>query len=158
MKLITKNGYEVLIDEEDFEKIKDYTWCGVKSPRSFYVQANKKIGKGKYIHIKMHRLIMGINNPKIYVDHKNFNGLDNRKENLRLVTPRQNSMNRRKHRGTRSKYKGVFPTPYGSFQAMIRVNGILKHLGCFKNPEDASNAYINASKIHFGEYASEVVT
>ena len=102
----------------------------------------------------MHRLIM--NSPTGFmVDHINHNGLDNRKKNLRIVTPQQNTWNARpfKDQG-KSKYKGVsWEKKYKKWKANICIENKLKHIGYFDNEKEAAEAYDTAAKKHRGEYA-----
>ena len=90
----------------------------------------------------------------MWVDHRNHNKLDNRRENIRIATPAQNLANS-KARGT-SGFKGVSVTsdvkgkPY---QAKIKSNGKTQYLGHFSTPEEAHEAYcVAATKAH-GEFA-----
>jgi hypothetical protein len=103
----------------------------------------------------MHRVIMNAPADR-FVDHKHGEGLDNRKENLRIVTCAQNQYNRRKMttRQTSSKYKGVyFRKNYKKYCAQIRYKGKRMHLGYFDNETDAAKAYDEAAKKLFGEFA-----
>ena len=100
----------------------------------------------------MHGLIMPAPDGQ-FVDHINGNGLDNRRENLRLVTHQQNSFNQ-KHHGGSSKFKGVsIDRISGSWRAYITVDGKRKHLGRHGTEIDAAKAYDMAAKEFFGEYA-----
>lgn len=74
------------------------------------------------------------------IDHINGNGLDNRKENLRFVTHRQNMQNQ--HRQKTSVFPGVcFDKRVGRWASQIRVNGKLKHFGSFTSEGIAFNFY-----------------
>lgn len=76
------------IDTEDYDLIKDYHWSAYKTKNELYAECHKD-GHRTY----MHRLIM--NTPlDLIVDHKNGNGLNNCKENLKNVTIAQNTSNR----------------------------------------------------------------
>ena len=101
-----------LIDVEDIEKVKDYHWH--KDPGG-YVIGNSPEHKNK----RLHRLIL---HTEKEIDHINRNPLDNRKNNLREVTRKQNSLNRVFKKNT-SGYKGVEKTVWGGWKACIRVNG-----------------------------------
>lgn len=95
---IKNNIYKVLIDKEDYEKVKKHQWC--VDTRGYA----KTTIEGK--EVKLHRYI---NNPKEneVVDHINHNTLDNRKINLRNVTIQENSMNQRKPKNNTSGYKNI---------------------------------------------------
>jgi hypothetical protein len=78
--------------------------------------------------------------PGFVVDHINNNPLDNRLENLQVITIRENSSKDRKN--CSSKYTGVcFDKRDKLYNSSIRINGKKMHLGCFKNEYDAHLAY-----------------
>ena len=85
------------------------------------------------------------NGYKLVVDHINDNKLDNRVENLQIVTQRVNTC---KTQGKySSKYKGVcYNKKANKWQSNIRINGKLKYLGLFKCELEASKAYQKALK------------
>src|SRR3546814_3106867 len=103
--------------------------------------------------LMMHRLIM--NAPRgVEVDHINGNGLDNRRENLRLASTSQNQMNRKRTRSA-CGFKGVtFNKGCGKWQAQIKRAGKNIYLGLHETPERASAAYKGAAKILFGDRKS----
>lgn len=85
------------------------------------------------------------NNDLIIVDHINNIRNDNRLNNLQLITQRENTSKDQKN--TSSKYTGVcFKKEKNTWQAAIRINGKIKHLGYSKNEEEASSLYKNALK------------
>jgi len=149
LKIISRKYGEkiILIDDEDYNKIKNYKW-GVsynKKYDNFYVRS-------KFIDI--HRLIMNCPSGMI-VDHINHNGLDNRKENLRICNNKQNRINSLKHKELTSKYKGVyFEKIKRKYRADIRIDKKLKFIGLFKNEIDAAEAYNQAALKHFGQFAN----
>lgn len=88
----------------------------------------------------MHILIL--NHPSLEIDHKNLNGLDNRRLNLRPATPSQNQRNSTTSRGNKSGYKGVsFYKREAKWGAMSKNNGKAKWLGYFDSAIEAAKAY-----------------
>lgn len=129
-------------DLEDYDKIKNHCWN--KNADGYIVCGNP--------YMKLHSLVFGIEPNKI-IDHINGDPSDNRKENLRYVTPRQNCMNTKVRKDNKLGVKGVTKR-YNKYIARIRVNGNLIHLGSFDNIESATKARIDAEMKYFGEYCS----
>lgn len=100
----------------------------------------------------MHRLILGLTDPKIEVDHKDHNGLNNQRRNFRITKRIFNCRNRRKYKAGTSIYKGVTINS-GAFVARITANQIVYNLGRFDNERDAAIAYNKGAITHHGEYA-----
>lgn len=147
----------VRVDPDTLAKLEKIgrKWQSRWSPSAgtYYVQA--KLGGKKMI--QLHRLIMGVNDTdhrKIVVDHENFCGLDNRKENLRVVTRSGNQLHCRKKSTNTSGYVGVTWEKYRKkWQAGIgyTVNGKRKYrfLGYFDSPMLASKARTKVAKDMF---------
>ena len=113
-------------------------------------------GKARKAH-RLAWLYMTGEFPPNQMDHINRIKTDNRWENLRPATRQQNSMNCTRNNNTSGK-KGVsWDKQNGKWQARIRVNGKLHHLGFYHDIEDAAVAYKNIARIlhgdfnHFGE-------
>ena len=149
---ITK-GAIALIDDEDYEKIKNHSWCwhGDGYAARGYHQ------NGRIVIEKMHHVIIGKAPKGMVVDHINGNKLDNRRCNLRFVTIQQNAFNSEKktyNRQVSSQYKGVYwRRNRNKWTSYITVNGKKHYLGLFVNEKDAAEAYNKAAKRLHGEYA-----
>ena len=84
--------------------------------------------------------------PEFHIDHINGDGMDNRITNLRPCTQTQNNQNRRHPQGKNNPYIGVTAHRNKGWRARIRNNKVLTHLGYFKTPEEARNAYLKAKR------------
>lgn len=148
-KIKLKDGRYALVDNEDYELVSKYRWYAtVKERQTNYLSSNIN-----GTTIMMHRLIMGARKGQT-LDHINHNGFDNRKENLRFCTQKQNCMNKsqaRKNNGI--KYKGVYHAN-GKFRVCIRSDGRTIHLGTYECQRDAAIIYNGAAMALFGEYAN----
>jgi len=151
-EIILKTGHKVLIDDEDLEKVSGYGWS-IHKPNAGnleYARTDIRInGKRKLLYL--HRFIM--NAPKgTKIDHKNHNGLDNRKENLRLATSAQNTRNSLRRRDSKTGFKGVYRQD-NRYIAHITVNYKQRKLGSFTSAEDAAKAYDQSARTEHGEFA-----
>lgn len=162
MKIITINSpthgiHEVLVDDEYYDMLNAVKWVIRKNEDCIYAQHSMPYPSSKKGQkaIQMHRVILGLRNPKIFVDHKDRNGLNNQKNNLRACTTSENNKNR-KSVGA-SKYLGVgikVNKTKTYWRATISVNNKGIYLGVFKDEEAAARAYDEAAKIHHGEFAN----
>ncbi len=144
-----KHRYAI-VDPQDYEKLAGLNWL-LNEYSNLSRYAVKMEGNDI---VRMHRIIMNAPAGTI-VDHRDRNGLNNTRKNLRFATRTQNNCNvRRKTETKTSKYKGVsFVPKTQKWRAQIKYNGISKHLGYFENEEDAARAYDEAAKEYHGEFA-----
>ena len=142
-------GLFVIVDAEDYLWLSKYTWFAEGTGENFYA-VRKAAGKS----IKMHRQIMNAPN-HLVVDHIDHNGLNNRKENLRICTFAENCRNLRASRHKSSKDKGVhWHKRNKKWAAQITCDHKTHHLGYFRDEIDAAKAYDKAAVELFGEFAS----
>lgn len=151
-------GAYALVSREDAERVLAHKWSlhlGAKGKA--YACRNERVrqadGTVKRRKILLHRFILG-DAPGLDVDHINGDGLDCRRENLRLATRSQNMANTGARAGSGSGYKGVYARRNRSrWRAEITVEGRKRDLGTYRTPEAAALAYDRAAKAVWGDYA-----
>lgn len=145
-------SYKALVDDEDFERLSRHLWTYGND----YAKRTTRMSEfRKRKTVRMSQEILGIAE---WVDHKDGNGLNNQKANLRPCNNSQNQQNKRKTGNkTSSKYKGVCAAD-GKWRAMLefRSAGQRNHvsLGSFLVEEDAARAYDKGARTHFGNFAA----
>lgn len=145
-------GMFAKVDDEDFERAIQHHWIAEERPNTCY--ASSDLGLGKHVQrVRLHRFILRLEGPFPHVDHKNRNGLDCQKDNLRLATVRQNSCNYTRPVG-RTGFRGV-ALKGGRYYVKIRLpSGVRTSFGGYKTPEEAAMAYDRAAILHHGEFAT----
>lgn len=167
VRLRLKNGAEALLDVADFDReasvafsdgiiwtgrICDLLWYPLHRTRVTYAHARPWLA-GRQRSLYLHRAVMNVVGDE-WVDHRDGNGLNNRRHNLRLATKNQNAWNQRTPSDSSCGYKGVsFYSRTGRYRAGIGHNSRVHHIGYFDTPEAAALAY-NAKALElFGEFA-----
>lgn len=137
-------GRVALIDIDDYELVSRHRWWVAAGKYPYAVTDIQ----GRRVY--MHGLITGFRK----TDHEDLDELNNQRSNLRDGTDGRNEQHQRAQRGRSSKYKGVWRHSQNpAWIACITIAGRRRHLGSFRDEEDAARAYDAAAKEHFGEYA-----
>lgn len=152
VELGLQSGLVAIVDVADLELVEGRTWSAMRGHRTWYAYSRP----GRQM-VRLHRLLMelGPDDPR-RVDHRDGDGLNNRRSNLRIASSFENARNIRAQQHTRSRFKGVsryspvLPRPW---VARIMVDGRRLFLGYFATEEEAAIAYDSASVVHHGEFA-----
>ena len=150
MKLIPlTQGKFAQVDDADYGWLTQWKWFAVKCKNTYYAERWDKTVDGVRKHIPMHRQILGVLEG-MDTDHRDGDGLNNQRFNIRSCTTSQNCRNRKTWGN--SSYIGV-SRHNGKYQAAITINGVYKYIGIFTDEEEAARARDRVSKEHFGEFA-----
>lgn len=158
-RIALTQGLHTLVDDCDADWVRQWDWRACRRSRHL-VYAFR--GDGHSAPVLLHREIArrtGLDPTGLHVDHVNGDGLDNRRENLRVATSGQNQHNQRhKSPGKSSRYKGVtWNAQVRKWQARICRAGHHHYLGLFTSEAAAQAAYAAAAVELFGEYAAPYV-
>ncbi len=142
-KIALQDGTVALIDEDDFDRVNQYTWTVRSSDCLISSTINGK-------SVQLSRFIMEVTDSKLQVDHKNHDRRDNRKQNLRICTPAQNLYNTRPY--NKLGIKGVYERA-GKYRVYITINGKKTYLGKTDTKRNAASIYNSAASLFYGEFA-----
>lgn len=149
MKIIpVGDGRYAIVDARDHDRISKWQWR-LKRSKNGVLYAVRSDRQRKLV--LMHQEVLG--HPGYLIDHRNCDGLDNRRANLRRANNAQNMMNQQKRSGLSSRFKGVSRTEDGTWTASIMRDGKGHYLGRFRTERGAAEAYDRAAIEMFGEFA-----
>lgn len=134
-------GKVALVDDEDFEELSKYKWHALKGCHTWYAARNGCGNEREYVY--MHAVI-ACSPSGSKTDHRDGDGLNNIRSNLRVCTAEQNARNQTRKRsdGITSRYRGVhWDSVNGKWRAQIKSGGRTLSLGRFDNEFDAAGAY-----------------
>lgn len=154
-KIPLTRGLFALVDDGDYDWLAQWKWYSAEC-RNGVTYARRHISdeSGMRRELSMHREIMGLSGKSPFVDHRNRNGLDNRKSNLRICSRSQNRINAAPTLGGTSKYKGV--SHHGQmdkWSARLVVNGKNLYLGVYTSQREAAIAYDLSAISYYGDFA-----
>lgn len=147
------SGKCALVSPEDYPLVIQYSWSEIKGHRGqIYAMRTWRV-RGVRHSQRMHNLIMDVDGKtsSVLVDHRNFDGLDNRRSNLRLADLAQSAAHRRVRPG--KKTIGVYPR---GDKWVVRCGG--KYVGMFASELEAQLAYNSTALALYGTFATVVPT
>lgn len=142
---ITSSGVHFKFDLDDWDRVTRHSWSVLKSGYLVCTYQQHQI--------RLQRLIVDAPDNGMVVDHINGNRLDNRKDNLRIASPKNNSRNLGIAKNNNTGVTGVSSTPNGKYRARIMVNRKEIRLGTFDTLEEAAQARRKGEDKYFGPYA-----
>ena len=147
MKIPLTQGYFAEVDDEDYEKVNQHSWYASIEEHTVYARSEQGGS--------MHRLILSLKKgDKREADHRDGNGLNNRRYNLRICSRQQNCYNKRPQQGGTSRFKGVsWSRKVNKWQAYIGFNNKGIYLGYYSDQQVAAIRYDMAAIYFFGQFA-----
>lgn len=150
MEIVLTQGFRALIDPADAGVVSPIRWHASVGRKGRVVAMHSyRDSEGRRQNVLMHRLLAGASDGEL-VDHVNGDPLDNRRENLRIATARQNSAN--KAAAGKSRFLGVYRSGAG-WRASIHPSRTPIHLGEWDTEELAAAAYNRAAQQIHGSFA-----
>jgi hypothetical protein len=144
-------GFVTVVDDEDFDFLSQWKWHARQKRNLYYAGRTQHVPGGRPVKIMMHRVIAGINERSVHVDHRNGNTLDNTRQNIRKGTHGQNLQNCAIRRHNKSGFIGVW---WDEKLQKFTVKLQNRHIGCFPTAESAAKARDRAARKIFGEFGT----
>lgn len=143
-------GKVAIVSRQDYYRLRRHKWCARRDYKTWYVSRNTSV-KGRRQTTLMHREILGLQHgDKRQGDHRNGNGLDNRRSNLRIASGLSNRLNQGERSG---RFKGVhWSKSHNCWRMQIRCSG-RRVSALFQSETEAARAYDKAAKKFHGRFA-----
>jgi len=149
--LLKNSSLFTIVDDDDFDSVCNFKWRTIGRGVNNLLYYAQAYVDGKTV--RLHRLILNPL-PHEIIDHRDGNGLNNQRSNLRLCTQYQNLLNMRSHAKSSSVYKGVsWSKVLKKWVAFGNLNGKQKGIGSFDSEFDAAMAYDDFVLKNHGEFA-----
>lgn len=146
------DGNKFLIDADDVARVSERYWHMGKES---YIVSCKKVRRGNDF---LHRWILGVTDPSVFVDHINRDRLDNRRINLRKVSSTENAYNRSLASTNRTGFIGVYYSTYSRrYEAKVGYRKKRIYLGSSRDDlVRLAQMYNIGAKFLYGDFAGEM--
>jgi hypothetical protein len=159
-KIKLSRGMYALISDEDYDFVSQWKWCLKPGRNTFYAQRSigyyDKEGKRRTKTVTLHKAILQATDSEVHIDHRDGNGLNNQRFNLRTATRTQNKVNSNRARTSkspkRSIYRGVGVRDK-LFRVAFRYRGKIVYYRSFTSEHDAGRKYNELATKYFKEFA-----
>lgn len=145
------------VDEADLDAVLSVDagkwWACNFDTHILYACATRHRPPEQKICLRMHRIVLGLSDPRVIVDHVDGDGLNNTRANLRFATRSQNAANSRMSAANRTGFRGVSANTVGTYTSQITHNSRAIFLGNWDDPAMAAAAYDGAARALFGRFA-----
>lgn len=140
-------GKFAMVSDQDWPRVRQFKWRAMRTHSGHWYAVTRM---GKKATVYLHRYLKGF--PLGEVDHRDRNGLNNTRRNLRLASSTLNHANAKRRKDNTSGYKGVGLCG-GKWRARIKKHNKVTMLGFFPTARAAGRAYARAARMKFGEFA-----
>ncbi len=148
-------GKVAIVDDADYNWLSQWKWRAKRRRNIFYAARSACVAEDNKGTEWMHRVILGLRaDDKRQCDHRDGNGLNNQRSNLRRCTATQNHQSSRKRMVATSRYKGIYWHRHvRKWHARIGLNKKQMHLGYYDSEIDAARCYDTEAIKNFGDFA-----